>query len=272
MLPFILDKMSSVEARNEINAAAADDDVSEILIYVDSPGGTVAGADDLAQAVFRARQVKPVTCFCEDLCASAAYWVASQASTIVATPTTIIGSVGVFNVVTDESELEKRIGVKTYVVATGALKGTGVGEVSEEQLDGVQRVVNELGRLFLLAIRRGRSKKVLPSENLLAAFDGRVLIGEEAMQFGLVDRIGVLEDVLGEMLERNQPERFSELRGEAALEKFEKLSEEEQGDFDSDASYDLADATVAKRFPTLAKRALAVREEREAYRRHKQYS
>ncbi len=271
VLPFILDKMSSVEARNEINAAARNPDVSEILLYVDSPGGTVAGVDDLSTAVFRARQVKPVVCFCEDLAASAAYWIASQATEIVCTASTLIGSIGIFNIIIDESELEKRIGVKTLVARTGPLKGIGVDGVTDEQIDEAQKIVDELGKIFMLAVHRGRGDR-LSASNLLKVFDGRILVGESAKQFGLVDRIGRLEDELGEMFERNKPERFSELRGEAALEKFEKLSEEEQGDFESDASYDLADAAVAKRFPILAKRALALREEREAYRRSKQYS
>ena len=156
----VLTKPYMVEIRLRIIALASDDSVREIVLLIDSPGGHVAGANDLALAIRQARTVKPVHAFCEDLCASGAYWIASQATEVVVNPTGEIGSIGVFNLIADVSELEKNLGIKTYVVSTGALKTTGLGEVTDEQIDAVQQTVNELGRQFMMAIRRGREKRI----------------------------------------------------------------------------------------------------------------
>jgi ClpP class serine protease len=94
---------SSVRVRKAVRKAVNDDQVTAILLHIDSPGGTVAGTGDLADDVAAADKRKPVYCYVEDLGASAAYWVGSQARRVYANPTAMIGSIGTVAVVEDSS-------------------------------------------------------------------------------------------------------------------------------------------------------------------------
>src|SRR5581483_9650939 len=95
---------STVMARRDIRQAVADQDVAGILLAIDSPGGTVAGTDDLAAEVRQARTSKPVWAAIDDLGASAAYWVASQTQRVtVNSPTALVGSIGTLQVIRDLS-------------------------------------------------------------------------------------------------------------------------------------------------------------------------
>jgi ClpP class serine protease len=132
---------SSVDIRRNVRQAAANPDVSAILLAIDSPGGTVAGTDDLARDVKAARRSKPVWAFIEDLGASAAYWVASQADAVYAnSPTALVGSIGTVMTVYDESKAAESVGVRPLVFSTGPLKATGEPgvPVTEEQAGYLQ--------------------------------------------------------------------------------------------------------------------------------------
>lgn len=186
---------STVLTRRILSQAIADPDVRSIMLAIDSPGGQVAGINDLAEAVRRATETKPVTAFIEDLGASAAYWVASQAQTIVATRTTEIGSIGVFAVLQDLSGAAEREGITIRVVSTGPFKGLGVSgtPVTQEMIDDVQAHVDQIGSFFFQAVQQGRR---LNAKQLEAVTDGRVWLAAEAMQRGLIDRIGGFDDAL----------------------------------------------------------------------------
>ena len=87
------------DAQRLVEQAAEDPVVAAILLRVDSPGGTVAGVSDLAEAVYAARKVKPVSAYISDLGASAAYYIASQAQRLYADSDALVGSIGVYSVV-----------------------------------------------------------------------------------------------------------------------------------------------------------------------------
>ncbi len=114
-------------------AATADPQVQSILLLISSPGGTVAGTAELADAVATARAAKPVMAFIEDCGCSAAYWVASQAKTIMCNQVGFVGSIGTFCVLQDSTSLQDKIGLKLTVVSTGEFKGLGSdGKVSDK--------------------------------------------------------------------------------------------------------------------------------------------
>lgn len=179
---------STVAVRRAIRAAAADDTVGAIMLVIDSPGGTVAGTQDLAGDVAAATRVKPVTAYVEDIGASAAYWVASQASKVYAGPTAAVGSIGTYGVVYDTSAMAAMEGVKVHVVRAGQMKGAGTPgtEVTPEQLADYQREVDTLNEFFLQGVSAGRK---LDMESVRKLATGQVWIGQQAVDAGLIDGV-----------------------------------------------------------------------------------
>ena len=177
---------STVLARRSIRAAVADKTIDGILLLIDSPGGTVSGTGDLAEEVAAANKQKPVVAYIEDLGASAAYWVASQASKIYANPTAMVGSIGTFAVLYDFSEQADKLGVKVHVLRAGEFKGmaTEGTEITDEQLAYWQGVVNDLNTHFLAGVSAGRK---LPLSKVTELADGRVHVGIQAQRLGLID-------------------------------------------------------------------------------------
>ncbi len=195
---------STIAARRAIRNAAADEAVSGILLRIDSPGGTVAGTQDLASDVAAAAKVKPVHAFIEDLGASAAFWIASQASRISANSTSLVGSIGTFAVVEDSSVEAAASGIKVHVVRAGEFKGSGVPgtPVSEAYLAELQRVVNELNQHFLDGVARGRKLSAAAVRQLA---DGRVHVGEAAQAVGLIDAVGSFDQAVADLRKSLKP-------------------------------------------------------------------
>lgn len=187
---------SSVALRREIRAAARDADVAAILLAIDSPGGTVAGTADLAAEVRAAAKAKPVWAFADDLAASAAYWVASQAERVYANDATaLVGSIGTLLIVDDWSGLFEKEGVKVHVVSTGPLKGAGVigAAVSDEQLKYFQGIVDATQESFDQAVMRGRK---LTARQLESVRTGAVFPAAEAQRRKLIDGVQSMDQTL----------------------------------------------------------------------------
>ena len=187
---------STVQVRREIRLAAADPEISGILLVIDSPGGSVAGIDALAADIRQAGKTKPVWAHIEDLGASAAYWVASQASRISAgSATTLVGSIGTIAVVLDESQAYADQGIKTLVFSTGALKGAGTpgAPVTPDQMAYLQDLIDGSQQSFDSAIMAGRG---MTAEELGAVRHGGLLIASEAKKAKLIDAIEPLDKTL----------------------------------------------------------------------------
>lgn len=190
---------STILARREIRAAANDPDVAGILLHIDSPGGTVAGTDDLAHDIRSANRVKPVWAHGEDLVASAAYWIASQTSRITAnSKTALIGSIGTIQVIRDFSVAAEKEGIRTLVFATGPLKGLGTPgtKVTDDQIAHVQSLVNATQESFDDAVRKGRG---LSAKELAEVRHGGVMTAPEAVERKLIDGIQPVSKTLNEL-------------------------------------------------------------------------
>lgn len=179
---------STVAVRRQVRAAMADSEVAAVALHIDSGGGTAAGTEELADDVASLAKVKPVLAFIEDLGASAAYWVASQATHISVNAAGLVGSIGTYGVVYDQSGQAAMEGIKAYVVNAGKYKGMGTPgtEVTQDQLAEWKRNVDAINSRFLSGVARGRNMNVAKVEEIA---DGRVHIGSEAMAMGLVDSV-----------------------------------------------------------------------------------
>ncbi len=189
---------STVQTRRALRLAALDEEVGSILLHIDSPGGHVAGIEALAADVARLRGRKPIVAHIDDLGASAAYWVASQADAIAANATSEIGSIGTMAVVEDTSGRMDRLGIKVHVISTGPYKGVGAEgtPVSETALAYIQERVNAINAHFLAAVQGGRH---FTADRTAALADGRVHIAQAAYEHGLIDRVQSLDDSLGNL-------------------------------------------------------------------------
>jgi len=190
---------STVAIRRAVREAVRDPEVIGIMLTIDSPGGTVAGTADLGREVARANSEKPVFTFCEDLCASAGYWVGSQAERVYANDATaLIGSIGTFVGLYDYSAKAADDGVRPVVIKAGRLKGAGFEgtEITEEQVAYWQGIVDETQAQFTAAIQAGRKLSLEAAEKLV---EGRVWLAPEAKAKRLIDGIQSYQDTFSEL-------------------------------------------------------------------------
>ena len=195
-----------------VNQYAADPAVKSILLRIDSPGGTVAGTGDLADAVWNARQKKTVIASVEDQAASAAYWIASQAGEVYANETGTVGSIGTFLTLIDASKANEKAGLKVHVLRSGPYKGTGGGdEITPEQITKAQELVDEAHRLFVTAVSRGRGVGV---DKIGKLADGSLLYAKQAQSAGLIDGIKSFDAALAGLLKQTNTTRRQTMSGE----------------------------------------------------------
>jgi protease-4 len=188
---------STVSMRQLIRTASRDEAVERLMLHVYSPGGHVDGTSELAADVTRAGLTKPVFAHIEDLGASAAYWVASQAQRITANATAEVGSIGTVAVLEDTSKRMERLGIDVHVLSTGPYKGAGVegAPLSAEALAYFRGRVESLNSHFRAAVQRGRG---MNEAQLDAVTDGRVHIASVAQQYGLIDAVQSFDEALEE--------------------------------------------------------------------------
>lgn len=174
-------------------------DVSAIVLDVDSPGGQVAGIDELSKRIFDARGTKPIVAVANHTMASAAYWIGTAADEIVVTPSAEIGSIGVFAVHEDISESLAREGVKVSLISEGKYKteGNPYEPLSEESRAAIQTRVAEYYDAFVKAVARNRGVK---AADVRGGFgEGRVVGARQAISLGMADRIGTLEETISRL-------------------------------------------------------------------------
>ncbi|MDO7851573.1 S49 family peptidase [Hymenobacter convexus] len=181
----------------QLNAANRDPEIAAIVLDIDSPGGQVDGTEELAQAC--ALSAKPVVAYIDGLGASAAYWIASQASYIFinSASTGYAGSLGVLCMsINQEAFLEKQ-GYKVEILRSGRAVDKArlnpVEPLSDAVRASVQADLDQIGETFIAAVEKGRAGKLSTKEDV---FTGKVYRGAEAKKHGLVDAIGSLQDAV----------------------------------------------------------------------------
>ncbi|QGJ70617.1 Hypothetical protein PBC10988_23150 [Planctomycetales bacterium 10988] len=197
---------STVRARKALANATNDDRVLGVMVAIDSPGGTVSGNKDLADAIGKVAGVKPTHAFIEDLGASAAYWLASQTSHVSAGEMALVGSIGTYMAILDASKFAEQKGFKVRVIKAGEFKGAGVPgtEITDEQVADFQRIVDELNNHFLKAVSAGRKLSMSETKKLA---DGRVYVAAQAKQLGLIDSVGTYEAAYKQLLQATNQKR-----------------------------------------------------------------
>ncbi|MCK9570141.1 S49 family peptidase [Candidatus Pacearchaeota archaeon] len=186
---FGIDASSYGQIASLVNQAVASPQVASIRLEVDSPGGTIAGLLEAARAIRMARDSKPVTARVQDLAASAAYWLASQAGSIRADLNAEVGSIGVYMVYYDMSKMAAEEGVTVHVIASGEHKGMGVpgAPITDLQIAATREVIEGIADNFIAAVADGRG--MAPAEARALA-TGRLWEAKAALANKLIDRLG----------------------------------------------------------------------------------
>jgi signal peptide peptidase SppA len=169
------------EVRSTVESAAADPAVTSIVLNIDSPGGTVRGTPEAADAIYEASKVKPVSAHTSGTMASAAYWLGSQATSVSMTRSASVGSIGVMVPHIDQSKRAEMLGVKVELFTTGKFKAAGFPGTSltESQRELIQERINQVFGEFKSAVtRQGR---MIPAE----AMQGQTFYGPQAESLGL---------------------------------------------------------------------------------------
>lgn len=179
-----------------LDDAAHDKDVKAIVLRIDSPGGTYPAADAIADAVARARGTgRPVIVSMGDVAASGGYLAAVRADTIVAQPTTITASIGVFGVWPVASELLDKLGVSFDRVQVGA--NAGIYSTFHSPNAAQKAIVSrELDEVYADFTRQVGDARKLDAGRVDRAARGRVLSGRDAREAGLIDELGGLQTAI----------------------------------------------------------------------------
>lgn len=179
-----------------LRAALADPEVDGIVFDVDSPGGVVEGMTELAAEILAARGRKPMAAIANHTAASAAYWPFAGVDEFVATPSGLVGSIGIFTAHDDLSEALAKVGVKRTVISAGKYKAEGAlgTPLSEEALAATQEMVDHYFGLMEADIAKGRG---VPVETVRTGFgEGRVVPAKKALAAGMIDRVDTLDNTI----------------------------------------------------------------------------
>ncbi|SHJ77532.1 protease-4 [Maribacter aquivivus] len=224
--------------------AREDDKVKAIVLRVNSPGGSALTSDIIWREVALAKKVKPVVVSMGNVAASGGYYIAAGADKIFAEPTTITGSIGVFGTVPNMTELAGDIGINAEQVGTNknAVEYSLFEPMQESFKNQIQESIEETYQTFLQRVSEGRNMTMAQVDSVA---QGRVWSGTEALEVGLVDELGNLDDAIEAAAElaslssygikkfpkyKSGFERFMEDLEGASLQIKENLLKDEIGD------------------------------------------
>ncbi len=176
--------------REALKDAADDPNIVAVILNIDSGGGGVVASKEIARAVTKLAETKPVVAYISDIGASGAYYVAAHSDYIVADEDSLVGSIGVISTyMVYKDLLEEKLGINTTVIKSGKFKdmGSPYREMTEEERGRLQEMVNTVHQEFLNTIITQRG---LSGQDIAEIETGDVFLGSEALDMGLIDYIG----------------------------------------------------------------------------------
>lgn len=181
--------------------ARGDDSIAAVVLRIDSPGGSALASETIRQEIELTRQAgKPVVVSMSSEAASGGYWIASAADEIWAAPTTITGSIGIYAAFVTVDKTLDSIGVHTDGIGTTRLADAldPTRPLNSIVADSMQQIIESNYRRFIERVSAGRK---MPTEDVEKIAQGRVWAGKTAVDLGLVDKLGGLQDAIGSAAE-----------------------------------------------------------------------
>lgn len=208
-----------------------DDDVKAVVIRVNSPGGSAFASEQIWREVCLLKEKKPVVVSMGGMAASGGYYISCAANRIFAEPTTLTGSIGIFGMIPDMSELmTEKIGLKFDVVKTNEMSdiGTMARPFNEAESAQMQKMINRGYDLFTKRVADGRG---MAQDSVKLIAEGRVWTGEQGLNIGLVDELGNLDDAVAHAAELAKVEKFRAVPYPGADNPFEQLLNQTKGGY-----------------------------------------
>lgn len=192
-----VDGIKSDKLIRQINDLRDDKRVKAVVFRVNSPGGSAYGSEQIWYAVRQLKKQKPVVVSMGDYAASGGYYISCVADTIIAAPTTLTGSIGIYGVLPSFEGLLDKVGVSFDGVKTAQYADfpTVYRRLNTSEAAIFQRSINRGYELFTRRCADGRG---LSQDSICKIAEGRVWLGRDALGIGLVDRLGLLDDAVSE--------------------------------------------------------------------------
>lgn len=224
------DAINSEKVIKDLNKLAKDDEVKAVVLRVNSPGGSAFGSEQIWHAVRNLTAKKPVIVSMGDYAASGGYYISCAADYIVAEPTTLTGSIGIFGMIPNMKGLANKVGITFDVVKTNKYSDIGsiTRELNNEEKNLIQMSINQGYDLFVKRCSEGRGMSV---DKIKKIAEGRVWTGSEAKQIGLVDELGGISDALAIAAQRAEVETYTVINLPEKTDFFSSLFEQDPSNY-----------------------------------------
>ena len=191
--------MISIDSiRKKIDSAFEPERLKEVVVSVNSPGGSPVQCD-LITSYLHMKAIKskvPVTVFVEDIAASGGYWIACSGQQVFANKSSILGSLGVIYAGLGFTEMIKKIGIERRLLTAGGNKALmdPLSPLQDDHVKIVRKMLADIHKVFIDHVKKQRGDKLKGSDDEL--FSGAIWTGEAALDLGLIDGIDNLEDYI----------------------------------------------------------------------------
>jgi len=183
--------------KHQLEQARDDDNVKAVILEMNSPGGGITASDIIYKKVleFKDETNKKVIVSMQDVAASGAYYISAAADKIIAHPTTITGSIGVIMPLINIANLVAKYGIEDNSIKSGDMKSIGspLKKMSDDERKVLDDIVDEMYTRFVNIIAVGRNMKI---DNVRKLADGRIYTGKQALDNGLIDQLGYIDDAI----------------------------------------------------------------------------
>ena len=223
--------ITSKQMTKDLQELREDDDVKAVVLRVNSPGGSAYASEQIWREVQLLSKEKPVIVSMGALAASGGYYISCGANKIFAEPTTLTGSIGIFGMIPDATELlTDKLGLSFDVVKTNAHSDFGAmgRPLNESECRLMQAHINQGYELFTGRVAQGRK---ISQDSVKAVAEGSVWTGEQAMKIGLVDKLGNLNDAIAAAAKAAKIEKYSVGRYPEPAPWFASLLQEKKADY-----------------------------------------
>ena len=196
---FMVGGISPQLVRDRLDRVAADSSTEGVVLRVQSQGGSIAASQEIAQMIRDFE--KPIVVSMADMAASGGYYISAYAQGIVAQPGTMTGSIGVISTLMDLEGLYEMLGIEVETIKSGEHKDMFSRALTEEEREIMQEISDQAYEQFITDVARGRDLSV---EEVREVATGEIYLGSQALELGLVDKLGGVEEAIDLLAELNE--------------------------------------------------------------------
>ena len=180
-----------------VREVEADPYARAVVLYINSPGGSASASEEIYSILRRLSEARPMVAYISEYGTSGGYYISLAADEIIASPTSVTGSIGAVSIYVNVEGLAEKLGLRYEIFKSGRLKdiGSPYRELTDEERRILQSMVNSTAKVFIERVREVRGDKIRDWSEILTA---RPYLGLEAKRLGLVDDVGGLEKAISE--------------------------------------------------------------------------